>query len=240
MTDIPNILSKISHRPFELPVGEWRYYQEWNNALFLHWVVPFNILREHVPENLQLDGFAGKYYVSLVAFTMQKIRPHYLPSLKFVSDFDEINLRTYVESGNRKGVYFLSIEAGKHLSAFVAKQLSGLNYEKSVIVRSGKQYKSENAAKRFFLDAEFEVEEKLLDKSILDKWLTERYCLYLQVKGETFRYDIHHKEWELRNVTIGNLQLEYRIGEYTLSSKHPDLFHYSDGVKVLAWGREKV
>src|SRR3978361_939257 len=121
MTDISNILSTTSHRPFELPIGKWKYYQEWNNTLFLHWAIPFDILRKHVPEGLNIDSYNGKYYISLVAFTMQKIRPKYLPSVSFISDFHEINLRTYVDSGSKKGVYFLNIEAEKYLSVFVAK-----------------------------------------------------------------------------------------------------------------------
>src|SRR5436190_5400053 len=129
MTEIDKILSDTKHRPFDIPPKDWAYYQEWNNALFLHWKVPFDALRQLVPNELNLDTFDGEVYVSLVAFTMQKIRPRNLMSFKFISDFDEINVRTYIDNGNRKGVYFLSIEAGKLLAAFIAKTLSGLPYE---------------------------------------------------------------------------------------------------------------
>ena len=240
MTNISNILSDTSHRPFELPIGQWKYYQEWNNALFLHWTIPFDILRKYVPEQLHIDSYGGNYYISLVAFTMQKIRPKYLPAIKLISDFHEINLRTYIDNGNKKGVYFLNIEAEKYLSAFVAKHLSGLPYEKSIIKRNDKTYNSKNAIKNFVLNAEFEIKEKLLNKSDLDKWLTERYCLYLDVNRKIFRYDIHHKEWELKNVLIKNLQMDYKIGDLNLSNKRPDLAHYSHGVKVLAWDRHNA
>ncbi len=240
MTNISAILSDTSHRPFELPIGQWKYYQEWNNALFLHWTIPFDILRMYVPEQLNLDSYDGSYYISLVAFTMQRIRPKNLPALKFISDFHEINLRTYINNGNKKGVYFLNIQAEKHLSAFIAKNLSGLPYEKSTIKRTDKTYSSKNVIKNFVLDAEFKVEEKLLNKSDLDKWLTERYCLYFDIDGKIYRYDIHHKEWELKNVVIKKLNVSYNIGEIDLSNKPPDLTHYSEGVKVLAWDRLKA
>src|SRR5581483_12444548 len=142
MTNIAAILSSTSHRPYELPVTQWKYYQEWNQALFLHWKVPLAVLRKYVPEQLHIDDFNGDYYVSLVAFTMQKIRPRNLPAVKFLSNFHEINIRTYIDNGNKKGVYFLSMEAGKLLSTFVAKKLSGLPYEKSVIARTAKTYTS--------------------------------------------------------------------------------------------------
>ena len=240
MTDISTILSAISHRPFKLPPGQWKYYQEWNNALFLHWEIAFDILRNHVPKDLHIDSYEGKYYISLVAFTMQKIRPKNLPAIKFISDFHEINLRTYIDNGNKKGVYFLNIEAEKHLSAFIARNLSGLPYGRSIIKRTNKTYNSKDAVKGFALDTEFEVKQKILNKSDLDKWLTERYCLYFDTKRELFRYDIHHKEWELKNVEIKKLSLTYQIGDMSIKDKQPDFIHYSDGVKVIAWEKHKL
>ena len=239
MTDISSILSNTSHRPFELPGEPWKYYQEWNNTLFLHWKIPFDTLRKHVPERLNLDCFEGNYYVSLVAFTMQKIRPKGFPSLRIISDFHEINLRTYIDNDNKKGVYFLNIEAGKHLSAFIAKKLSGLPYEKSNIKRTNKSYSSINSHKHFHFNVEFEIKKNIQHKTSLDKWLTERYCLYLDNNGELGRYDVHHKEWELKEVEIKRLDLNYKIGDINLSDRQPDLVHYSDGVNVIAWKKKK-
>src|SRR5688572_28073305 len=119
--DIVDILAETSHRPFELPAGNWQYYHEWNNALFLHWTIPYDVIRNCVPGALNLDTFNGDAYVSLVPFTMQRIRPRMLPAIGYVSDFDEINLRTYINNDGKAGVYFLSIESGKRLSAFIAR-----------------------------------------------------------------------------------------------------------------------
>lgn len=240
MTDIDDIISSISHRPFSLPVGKWKYYQEWNNALFIHWTIPFDILRKCVPVKFNIDTFDGSCYVSLVAFTMQKIRPRYLPSISFISNFGEINLRTYIDNDNKKGVYFFCIEAEKLLSAFVAKSLSGLPYEKANIERTANQYRSNNSRKGFYLDTEFEIKQELEHKTELDKWLTERYCLYLDKDNEFYRYDIHHKEWSLKKVKIKQLKYFYKIGENILSDSQPVLTHYSDGVKVIAWSRQKA
>lgn len=239
MNEIENILFNIKHRPFEIPKGKWIYYQEWNKALFLHWKVPIEILRELVSEKLNIDTLEGNAYVSLVAFTMEKIRPRNLPSLSFISDFAEINLRTYIENDNKKGVYFLNIEAEKSLSAFIARQLSGLPYEKSNISRTETKFKSENLNKDFFLDTDFEIKEIVTKKKELDKWLTERYCLYLEEDKTFYRYDIHHKEWEIKNVELKKLKLKYILGNLNLVSK-PNLAHYSNGVKVVAWKREKI
>jgi len=240
MKEIEEILNQTSHRPFEIPEGNWVYYQEWNRALFLHWTVPFELLRKCVPSNLNIDTFDGKCYISLVAFTMEKIRPKFLPSISYISDFDEINVRTYIDNDNKKGVYFLNIEAGKSISTLVAKSISGLPYEKSKIGRTDKIYKSENSKKGFRLNTEFNIGAILSNKTELDKWLTERYCLYLDKDNEIYRYDIHHKEWELKSVNVVDLKVDYKIGNINLAEKEPSLTHYSEGIKVIAWKRQKI
>jgi len=240
MKSISDLLAQIEHRPWELPKGNWKYYQEWNNALFLHWAVPADILQKYLPGNLTLDTYEGTAYVSLVAFTMEKIRPRQLPAVSYISDFHEINLRTYIDIGNKKGVYFISMEAGKSLSAFIARSMSGLPYEKALMFRDDKRYTSKNAKRDFALDAVFEIKETVTTKTDLDRWLTERYSLYLDEKNSIYRYEVHHKEWEIKNVEVKTLDLKYKIGDLDFSKLKPDLMHYSDGVKVLAWGKEKV
>lgn len=240
MTAIDAMLADTRHRPYALPTGQWIYYQEWNQALFLHWPIPVEILRPHIPEPFHLDTFEGNCYVSLVAFTMERLRPRYLPAVPAVSDFEEINLRTYIDNDNKKGVYFLNIEAGKSVSAFLAKAISGLPYEKANMHRTLSSYRSSNPAKGFSLDTEFEVKASIENKSPLDCWLTERYCLYLADKNQYFRYDIHHQEWKLKTVDIQKLQLQYHIGTLDLSVQAPALTHYADGVQVVAWRRQEL
>lgn len=239
MTDINQILSETRHRPFDVPAGKWSYYQEWNNALFLHWQVPLELLRPLVPESLNIDVFEGNAYVSLVAFTMQKIRPRNLPALAFVSDFEEINLRTYIDHNNKKGVYFLNIEAEKQLSVFIARALSGLPYEKSNIRRTNEHYRSINTRKNYYLDAAYEVKASIFEKTALDHWLTERYCLYLNEGEVIYCYDIHHKAWELKKVALNALKVKYKLGRLSLNGQ-PQLMHYSEGVRVVAWKRNKL
>jgi uncharacterized protein YqjF (DUF2071 family) len=240
MPGIKDIIADTLHRPFPIPNGRWRYYQEWNNVLFLHWKVPVEILRDLVPSKFQLDQFEGNCYVSLVAFTMEKIRPRGLPAVGFVSKFGEVNLRTYIDNDNKKGVYFLSMEAEKFISGFIAKSVSGLPYKKSMIKQGDNSYQSTNTQKGFHLNAAFDIKETLTHKSELDKWLTERYCLYFDYRNRFYRYDVHHKEWEIKKVELKQLSLSYTVGHLRLTEKDPWLAHYSPGVKVLAWEKERL
>lgn len=235
MGKIENLLKTTAHRPVGLPDGSWRYYQQWNDVLFFHWQVDADILRPLLPDGLELDLFEGSAYLSLVPFTMQKIRPRLLPAFAPVSDFHEINLRTYVTRDGKSGVYFINIEAQKGLSAWLSRNLSGLPYEKAAIQRSQGRYVSSNAYRNFFLDIEFAILEKIEVKSELEKFLTERYALFLQRRSQLYRYDIHHKEWEIHSVDLKKLRLDYRLPGLELLGKPPDLTHYSSGVEVIAW-----
>lgn len=239
MNFINEILSKKDHRTFEYPNKPWRYYQEWNRVLFLHYEVSLDILKNIVPHDLTIDTFNGKTYISIVPFTMEKIRPRFLPSINYISNFHEINVRTYVEVGDKKGVYFLNIEAQKYLSVAISKGLSGLPYEKSNICRNGTYYSSNNIPKKFHLTTDYLIGEAIFTKSDLDVWLTERYCLYVDINDSIYRYDIHHKEWSLKKVSLTNLNLNYKIKDLIINES-PKLTHYSDGIKVLAWNKVKL
>lgn len=86
---IQKILENSTHRPWELPDERWKFYQEWNRAIFLHWKVDFQELRNFVPKELEIDLFEGNAWVSVVAFTMEKIRPKNFPHFAPISNFDE-------------------------------------------------------------------------------------------------------------------------------------------------------
>src|SRR5690606_29058460 len=96
--------STTTHRTWDLPHEDWKYYQEWNEAIFLHWPVPVERLRNFVPEELIIDTLHGQAWISLVAFTMEKVRLRYLPAFPPLSNFHETNIRTYIKNGNRGGV----------------------------------------------------------------------------------------------------------------------------------------
>lgn len=240
MGKIENILNQKNHRPYALPMQSWSFYQQWNHVLFFHWAVDAELLRAMLPKNLELDLFEGKAYVSLVPFSMQQIRPKFLPAFKPVSDFHEVNIRTYVTKDGKSGVYFFSLEAEKGFSAYLSRHFSGFPYEKSMIRRSEGKYVSSNAFRKFFLDVEFAIKEKRAEKSEIEKFLTERYSAYVDIGGKLFRYDIHHKEWEIKTVDIQKLHLDYRLPGLEFAEKQPDLVHYSDGVEVLTWRKVEV
>lgn len=238
MSTINEILKSTQHRPWDMPLGGWSFYQEWNDAIFLHYQVEIEELQKFVPDSLEIDLFEGQAWVSVVAFTMEKIRPRYLPYFPPISNFEEINIRTYVKSNNKTGVYFLSIEGGKKLSCKISKAISELPYRFSHTKRTSNTYESQNSDYDDTLNINFTIGEQVKGKKDIDIWLTERYALFQDAKNAINQFEIHHLEWPVFNIQINNLEVNYPRFNKLLNEK-PNKFHYSPGVKVMAWNKIK-
>lgn len=235
-----DLLKTTAHRPWKIPSDSWKYYQEWNKVIFLHWQVDAVVLQKLVPDGLEIDLYNGNPWVSAVGFTMEKIRPRYFPSVSPISNFDELNIRTYVRYEGKAGVYFLKIEAGSNLSCKIAKIVSCLPYQYSKIQRCDKQFHSFNPTDNDTFSIEYSVKDKIINKSTLDKWLTERYALFQEFNQFIIEFEIHHLEWPLSQVCLNNFEINYSKF-IPLLSCIPDKMHYSEGVNVLAWsGQRKV
>lgn len=237
---IKELLKLTAHRADDLPKGGYNYYQEWNRALFFHWKVDAIALKQFIPDYLELDLFNNEAYISIVAFTMEQIRPRFLPAFSPISNFDEINLRTYVVRDGVAGVYFLNIEAGKILSVALSKMLSGLPYEHAEMSRNNlDNFQSIFHKKGFSFNVTYDVGEAIEDKTDLDDFLTERYSLFVDIGADLFRYDIHHIPWPLNKLKLYALETNYILGSINLN-EIPVKVHYSSGVQVVAWNRIKI
>ncbi len=236
---IKKVLDTTAHRPWALPTETWKYYQEWNRAIFLHWQVDHDELIPFVPKKLQIDLFDDKPWVSLVAFTMEGTRLKNLPTFPPISNFHEINIRTYVTQNNKAGVYFLSIEGGTKISCQIASRLSGLPYRYSPMDRKGNHYQSFNIKYSDSFKMEYEVGKELNQKTEQDIWLTERYALFQDNKELIYEYEIHHLEWPIYTIDLKGLKVEYPRFDKLLHNR-PDQMHYSNGVRVMAWDKKII
>lgn len=237
--EINDILAETGHRPWEMPSGKWRYYQEWNEAIFLHWQVNVGDLQKFVPRELRIDVYEEKPWVSIVAFNMERIRPKSLPAFPPVSNFYELNIRTYVEHNGKPGVYFLSIEGSKKTSCKLAKQLSGLPYRYSAIHRNNNRFVSKNDQFNDKFEIDYDITNKVNEKPPLDTWLLERYALFQNTSDALTSFDIHHLPWVVNNISINNIDIRYPRFDDLLDNQ-PDQSHYSLGAKVVAWSKNRI
>ncbi len=121
MPKAPDESQRLAARipPAQKPV----MHQRWTDLLFLHWEYPLEALQSTLPAGLFVDTFRGKAYLGIVPFFMRNIRPRFLPALPGISNFMEMNLRTYVhDRSGVPGVWFYSLEANQRLAVEVARR----------------------------------------------------------------------------------------------------------------------
>lgn len=92
----------------------------WTNLALLTYRVPEALLRRHLHPALELDRWEGHAHVSLVAFDFEDTRVLGLRIPGFVR-FPEVNLRTYVRHGERRGVVFIRELVPSPVIALVAR-----------------------------------------------------------------------------------------------------------------------
>jgi uncharacterized protein YqjF (DUF2071 family) len=233
------ILHSTAHRPIPLPQRSWKYYQEWADTVFLHYKVPAQALQELLPYGLEPDVLDGQAWVSIVAFTVKNMRLKFLPPMPYASDFHEVNLRTYVVRNGVPGIYFITIETNKLLTALFANAFIGLNYKKALLNRRRGSYTLRKSNENNQLAVKYITLTDVREKSIEDKWLTERYCAYEEINGQMYRFNIHHKPWPLKKIKLRQLKVQYQKQQFVLFSQKPDKAHFAHSQEVLLWGREK-
>lgn len=226
-------------RPFNYPSLPWVGYQEWHNVIFLHWQVDPGIIRSVVPKDLELDTFEGMAWVSVVPFTVLNLHLRSLPAIKAISDFEEINVRTYVIHKGVPGIYFFSLESSRILPVFAARLTTGLPYIKSEIWREEGMYSSNSEKYGFQFYLNFKLESSPIEKDPLTTWLSDRFRLYVKTSGIISRIDVHHHPWILSTLNIRYIKLNYMVGGWPLSRQTPNLAHFSNGVKVVTWHKTK-
>lgn len=216
-------------------------HQEWQDLLFLHWEMEPKRLKRTLPPGLHLDLFEGRAFLGVVPFFMKNVRPRYLPPLKRLSNFLEMNLRTYVfDDEGRPGVWFYSLDANRELAVGIARRLFHLPYQHALMT-AGKieggwvDYHSRRAWTQ--VESSFLYrqggEPRESTPGTLEFFLAERYVLFTQIKGEIWNGQVHHTPYPLSpaEVEIYDERL-LMLNGFEPTQRPPDYAHYSPGVKV--------
>jgi hypothetical protein len=244
------LLSQHSHRPFPLPQGPWVMRQEWHNLLFAHWALPAKTVRAVVPRELSLDLWEGRAYVGVVPFQIRNLRPRGVPSLPPISHFGEINVRTYVTVDDKPGVYFFSLDAQNVSAVVAARLIYALPYYKASfkIKVEGDTVGYESHRTTRPKPADFDTRYSPMSSTLpwrpmhecVERFVSERYCLYTVVAGHIYRTNIHHLPWPLQLASA-------KITTNSMASKvpldltaPPQLLHFSKYLDVLVWWPERV
>ncbi|MBI1370637.1 MAG: DUF2071 domain-containing protein [Planctomycetes bacterium] len=185
-------------------------FMNWHDLLFAHWPVRPEALRPHVPPQLAIETFDGRAYLGVVPFHMTGVRRRGLPRVPTTHAFCELNVRTYVTDGRKRGVWFFSLDAPHRLPIFIARRWYGLNYvhaamRRSVTATGAIRYASKRRRDPTIgFEAEYAPTGSpfIAAPGSLDHFLVERYCLYsVDRSGRLRRGDIVHEPWRLQRAT---------------------------------------
>ena len=225
--------------------------QRWCDLLFAHWPVPAAALRSRIPEELEIDTFDGTAWVAVVPFRMEAIRPRGLPAVPWLSRFPELNLRTYVQSDDRPGVFFFSLDASNPVAVAAARSLFLLPYFRARMTceREGdaityRSRRTHSGAPGADLDARYGPAGDVFHAApgTLEHFLTERYCLYTsgasvgRRSDALYRGDIHHSPWPLQpaRATFAVNSLPQSVGLELEAGQMPHLL-FARSLDVRVW-----
>jgi uncharacterized protein YqjF (DUF2071 family) len=102
--------------------------QRWSDLAFLHWPYPPDVVQRLLPAGLTVDTFDGRAWVGLIPFRMEGLGLPVWAPLPLVGSFPEVNVRTYVRAGGRRGVWFFSLDVDRVLPTLVARGAYRLPY----------------------------------------------------------------------------------------------------------------
>lgn len=207
--------------------------------------MPSALLRPLVPDELELQEFDGTAWLGLVPFRMAGVMRRPWPDLPEVSEFPELNVRTYVTARGKPGVWFLSLDAPNPLVVWAARRYFHLPYFRARIVHSETRRIHEFASAR--PGAVFQANYRPVSEPYhaqpgsLEHWLTERYCLYAAAPdGTIWRNEVHHKPWPLQAAEAslaGNTMLDVHGIELP---EQPARIHFAKRLDVVMWDADRV
>jgi uncharacterized protein len=191
--------------PVRLP---WVMAQDWDHLLYLHYRVSADQIRRLLPAELEIDDFDGSAWVSVIPLRITQVHLRDMVPVPGTTDFNELNVRTYVTHHGIPGVYFLSIDASSRWASALARSSFNLPYHVSTMTFGsvGGDYHAVSS-RADDPSVGFEAHYRPTGRPVADtpgslnQALAERYCLYTTGRrGRLLRGDISHLPWTVQEV----------------------------------------
>lgn len=234
--------AQTDHRPWPLPSKPWLLQQVWSDLLFLHWEISPKDLRPLIPSELEIDTYNGRAWIAVVPFSMTGVAPRACPKPKSISDFPEINIRTYVIKNGKPGVWFFSLDVPNRLPVWIARRFFHLPY--FLADMSVKTVGEKTSYRSTRCDRAFEADYKPLNSHIakpgsFEDWSTERYCFYSQSKaGHIYRAEVQHPKWSLMTAEC-EIKKNKMLDAFPIGEQHPSIL-FSKSLPVVAWWPQRI
>lgn len=226
------------------PAGTYVMHQRWENLLFLHWSFDPALIQATLPDGLHVDTYDGRAWVAVVPFEMRGIRPRFLPPAPGISDFLELNLRTYVhDDQGTPGVWFYSLDCNQPLAVWTARTLFHLPYQKAVMSlekapRGRLSYRSQRCGDTVTSAFDYTLghETHHASPGTLEYFLAERYLLFARTPGGLRSGRVHHTPYPLVEASVQRWDTRlFTLAGLPEPQGHPEHVLGSPGVRVRIW-----
>lgn len=233
----------------ERPQGQPLMHQTWGKLLFMHWRIDARQLRPLIPERLQIDEFDGSAWIAIAPFTMWDIRafPPYIPPIPGLNSAHELNVRTYVHFDRVPGVWFFSLDCNSAAAVLGARAFFHLPYYNAHINLKQQDEtidytltRTDNPPAGYYATWRIGEPIPFAHPGSLEFFLTERYCLYSEDKGQLHRARIHHQPWPLKKAELRSFD-STMIESHSLPTPQGEpLLHYCEELSVEIWSLENA
>lgn len=240
------VLQETAHRPWPLPDEPWFMGQVWCDLLFAHWRVPRAALAKVVPAPLLLDEFDDSVWLGITPFQVRGLRLRGTVPVQPISSFAELNVRTYVSFDSVPGIYFLSLDAASaaavhaarlgyrlpyfHARMSIDRDPDGVTFESARTSTDGP-----DAVFRARYGPRVDSEQVSAGPDSLERWLSERYCLYtMDEQRRILRGEIHHPPWPLYNAWA-EIDANTMAVPQGIDLQGDPLLHFSPRQDVALW-----
>ncbi len=237
----------LSQAPPRAPV----MFQSWRSLLFLHWRWDPAEIQATLPQGLTVHTFEGDAYLGVVPFLMRNVRPRFCPTVPGLSNFLELNLRTYVyDAQGQPGVWFYSLDANQWLAVKIARTLFRLPYFHATMTAQTRtsgdldflsKRAGDSESGRFVYRGEGEAFSA--EPGTLEYFLVERYLLFTTRArdGAIFTGRVHHQPYPLQLANPSELSLRlFPLSNFPQPGRPADHQIFSPGVDVDIYWFERV
>ena len=202
--------------------GEPALVADWIDTLMVHFEVDPVALQQATP--FPLDLFDERAFVSLVFFTMRRMRPARGGSftewmLRPISTHEFLNARAYVRCRDEPGIHFLAEWLPNALSVRLGPPVFGLPYRLwrmtyRLARNNNKSVEAtvvdESSRTRLACFGRLESANfAACPEGSLDEWLMERYTAFTRCRGVSRFFRVWHPPWSqvAANVALGDTSL---------------------------------
>ncbi|MDD5201450.1 MAG: DUF2071 domain-containing protein [Terrimicrobiaceae bacterium] len=223
--------------PQPRPVGPPVMYQNWRRLLFLHWIRDVGEVQRTLPPGLTVDLWEGRAWLGIVPFRMEGVRPRFCPPVPGLSNFLELNVRTYVrDARGRPGVWFYSLDCAQPLAVWTARAAFGLPYFSARMRERIDDWIScdcrrpgaRETARYAYRGA---GNPERAGEGTLEQFLIERYRLFSARHGRLATGEVWHEPYWLQRAEVARWSgAPLRQAGFDIADATPDHMIFSSGV----------